>query len=100
MTGDGGLGLGAAGARPALYPLSGLVAAAPPAPDAPAAEIQGYFVNHADALAASAWFTVAATVPFLVFAAVLRRRLADAAGWLGDLAFGGGLVLASAGVGT
>ena len=100
MTGDGRIGLAAAVAFAALYLLSGLVVAAPPAPDAPAAEIQRYFVNHADALATSAWLIVAATVPFLVFAAVLRRRLADAAGWLGDLAFGGGLVLAAAGVGT
>ena len=35
-------------------------------------------------------------MPLLVFAAVLRRRLAEAAGWLGDLAFAGGLVLAAA----
>jgi hypothetical protein len=100
MTGDGRIGLAAAVAFAGLYLLSGLVVAAPPAPDAPAAEIQRYFVNHADAIATSAWLVVAATVPFLVFAAVLRRRLAEAAGWLGDLAFGGGLVLASAGVGT
>ena len=100
MTGDGRIGLAAAVAFAALYLLSGLVVAAPPAPDAPAAEIQRYFVNHADAIATSAWLIVAATVPFLVFIAVLRRRLADAAGWLGDLAFGGGLLLASVGVGT
>ena len=100
MRGDGRIGLAAAVAFAALYLVSGLVVAAPPAPDAPAAEIQRYFVNHADALAASAWLIVVATVPFLVFVAVLRRRLAEAAGWLGDLAFGGGLVLASAAVGT
>jgi hypothetical protein len=100
MRGDGRIGLAAAVAFAALYLLSGLVVAAPPAPDAPPAEIQRYFVNHADALAASAWLILVATVPFLVFVAVLRRRLVEAAGWLGDLAFGGGLVLASAAVGT
>jgi hypothetical protein len=100
MSGDGGIGLAAAVAFAVLYLFSGLVVATPPAPDAPAAEIQRYFVNHADAIATSAWLIVAATVPFLVFLAVLRRRLADAAGWLGDLALGGGLVLAAAGVGT
>ena len=100
MTGDGRIGLAAAVAFAVLYMFSGIVVAAPPAPDAPAAEIQRYFVNHADALAASAWLIVVATVPFLVFVAVLRRRLVTAAGWLGDLALGGGLVLAAAGVGA
>jgi hypothetical protein len=100
MTGDGRIGLAAAVAFAVLYVLSALVVAAPPAPDAPAAEIQRYFVNHADAIAASAWLVVVASVPFLVFLAVLRRRLVAAAGWLGDLAFGGGLVLIAAGFGA
>ena len=100
MTGDGRIGLAAAVAFAVLYLFSGIVVAAPPAPDAPAAEIQRYFVNHADAIAASAWLVVVATVPFLIFVAVLRRRLVTAAGWLGDLALGGGLVLAAAGVGA
>jgi hypothetical protein len=101
MSGDGRIGLAAAVAFGVLYLMSGLVVAAPPAPDAPAAEIQRYFVNHADAIATSAWLLVVATVPLLVFLAVLRGRLAAAAaGWLGDLALGGGLVLAGAGVGA
>jgi len=100
MRGDGRIGLAAAVAFAVLYVFSGLVVTAPPAPDAPAAEIQRYFVNHADAVATSAWLIVVATVPFLVFLAVLRRRLVAAAGWLGDLALGGGLLLAAAGTGA
>jgi hypothetical protein len=100
MSAEGRTGLGAAVAFSVLYVFSGLVVAAPPPPDAPAAEIQRYFVNHADAIATSAWLVVVATVPFLVFLAVLRRRLAASAGWLGDLALGGGVVLAAAGAGT
>lgn len=100
MSGDGRIGLAAAVAFAVLYLMSGLVVAAPPAPDAPAAELQRYFVNHADAIATSAWLLVVATVPFLVFLAVLRGRLVAAGGWLGDLALGGGLVLAAAGMGA
>jgi hypothetical protein len=100
MSGEGRIGLGAAVAFSVLYLFSGLVVTAPPAPDAPAAELQRYFVNHADAIATSAWLVVVATVPLLVFVAVLRRRLAVAAGWLADLAFGGGLVLTATGAGA
>ena len=100
MTGDGRIGLGAAVAFSVLYLFSVLVVTAPPAPDAPAAEIQRYFVNHADAIATSSWLVVVALVPLLVFLSVLRRRLAGAAGWLGDLAFAGGRVLAAAGAGA
>jgi hypothetical protein len=97
MTGDGRIGLGAAVAFAVLFLFSGLVVAAPPAPDAPAAEIQRYFVNHADAIATSSWLVVVGTVPYLVFLAVLRRRLSVAAGWLGDLALAGGLLLVAEG---
>lgn len=100
MRGEGRIGLAAALGFAVLYLFSGLVVAAPPAPDAPPAEVQRYFVNHADAIATSVWLVVVATVPFLVFLAVLRRRLDAAAGWLGDLAFAGGLLLAAAGVGA
>lgn len=101
MSDDGRIGLAAAVGFSVVYLLSGLVVAAPPAPDAPAAEVQRHFVNHADAIAASAWLAVAATVPFLLFLAVLRRRLdRAAASWIADLAFGGGLLLAAAGFGT
>jgi hypothetical protein len=95
MSGEGRIGLSAAVAFAVLFLFSGLVVAAPPAPDAPAAEIQRYFVNHDDAIATSAWLVVVGTVPYLVFLAVLRSRLSATAGWLGDLALGGGLLLAA-----
>jgi hypothetical protein len=100
MTGEGRIGLAAAVAFSVLYVLSALVVVAPPAPDAPAAEVQRYFVNHGDAVAASAWLIVVATFPLLLFVAILRRRLAATAGWLADLAFAGGLVLAAAAAGA
>jgi hypothetical protein len=99
MTGDGRIGLGAAIAFSVLYVFSALVVATPPAPDVPAAEVQRYFVNHSGAIATSAWLVVLGTVPYLVFVAILRRHLDEhAPGWLADLAFGGGLLLAAAGV--
>src|SRR3954464_1639376 len=98
--GEGRIGLAAAIGFAVLYLFSGLVVAAPPAPDAPAAEMQRWFVNHDGGVATSAWLAVAATFPFLVFLAVLRERLVAAAGWLGDVAFGGGLLVAAGGAVT
>lgn len=99
MSVDGRTGLVAVLAFAVLYLFSLLVVAAPPPPDASAAEVQRYFVNHDGAIATSGWLAVVATVPFLVWLAVLRRRLAGA-GWVADLAFGGGLVLVAAGTGS
>jgi hypothetical protein len=99
MTGDGRIALGAAITFSVLYLFSALVVATPPAPDAASAEVQRYFVNHSNAIATSAWLVVAGTIPYLVFVAVLRRHLATTAGgWLPDLAFGGGLLLAATSV--
>ena len=97
MTADGRTGLVAAFAFALLYLLSVLVVVSPPPPDAPAAEVQRYFVNHEGTLATSAWLAVASIVPFLIWLAILRRRLAAEAGWTGDLAFGGGVLLVAAG---
>jgi hypothetical protein len=91
MRADGRIGLVAAVAFAVLYLFSGLVVPEPPGADASAAEVQRWFANHGDAVATSAWLAVVAGVPFLVFLAVLRRRLDTAAGWLADAAFAGGL---------
>lgn len=100
MERTGHIGLAAALVFSALYLFSGLVVVAPPGPDAPAAEVQRYFVNHDGGLAASSWLGVAAGVAFLVFVAVLRRELESASGWLADVAFGAGLALAAASAGA
>jgi hypothetical protein len=95
MSGEGRIGLVAAVSFAGLFLLSALVVPPLPNPDAPAAEIQRWFVNHRDGVATSAWLVVAGTVPYLAFLAVLRRRLEATAGWLADLALAGGLLLAA-----
>jgi hypothetical protein len=95
MRADGRIALAAAVAFAILFLLSAAVVPPLPNPDAPTAEVQRWFVNHRDGVATSAWLLVLGTVPFLVFLAVLRRRLEPAAGWLADLAFAAGLLLAA-----
>jgi hypothetical protein len=95
MERTGRIGLAAALVFSALYLFSALVVVAPPAPDAPAAEVQRYFVNHDGGLAASAWLGVGAGVAFLVFLAILRRELEPASGWLADVAFAAGVMVAT-----
>ena len=61
MTGDGRIGLGAAVAFAVLYLLQRARRGRAARARRPAAEIQRYFVNHADAIATSAWLVVVAT---------------------------------------
>ena len=95
MDAEGRIGLIAAVASTALFFFSALVVPPLPNPDASAAEVQRWFVNHQDAIATSAWLLVAGSAPFLAFLAVLRRRVGPTAGWPADMAFAGGVLLAA-----
>jgi hypothetical protein len=96
MRGEDGdrLALFAAVAFAALYLASAFVVKSPPKPSATADAVRRYFIDHKDGVRAAGYLAMLAGIPYLVFLAALRRRLAAAPGWLADTAFGAAIVVA------